>query len=88
VLPAAIGGILFSVGVKETYDDQIRRFWLKIRDDWLAHERMLDGNPPRRSRASARDLVPGMAGGQDRTAEPSEPPRAGYELAEYIMNRR
>ncbi len=27
VLPVVIGGFLLSVGVKTTYDDQIRRFW-------------------------------------------------------------
>lgn len=41
----ALAGIVFSVGVKEAYDDQIRRFWLEIREDWLAHERMLDQDP-------------------------------------------
>jgi hypothetical protein len=25
-----------------TYNDQIRRLWKEIGDDWLAHERMLD----------------------------------------------
>ena len=25
-----------------TYNDQIRRLWKEIDDDWLAHERMLD----------------------------------------------
>ncbi len=33
-----------------TYNDQIRRLWKEIGDDWLAHERMLDkGHPDSRS---------------------------------------
>lgn len=45
VLPVAIAGVALSVGVKFTYDDQIRRFWNEIRDDWRAHERMLAEDP-------------------------------------------
>ncbi len=26
------------------YNDQIRRLWKEIGDDWLAHERMVDGD--------------------------------------------
>jgi hypothetical protein len=40
-----LAGALVSIGVKITYDDQIRRFWSEIRDDWQAHERMLAGDP-------------------------------------------
>lgn len=28
-----------------TYNDQIKRFWDEIHDDWFAHERTLDENP-------------------------------------------
>ena len=45
VYPLAILGAAASVGVKFTYDDQIRRFWNEIRDDWRAHERMLAEDP-------------------------------------------
>jgi hypothetical protein len=37
VLPVVVAGGLASIGVKFTYDDQIRRFWKEIRDDWQAH---------------------------------------------------
>jgi hypothetical protein len=37
--------LLASTGTKVAYDDQIRRFWQEIRDDWRAHERMLAENP-------------------------------------------
>jgi len=45
VLPMVLAGALISTGVKFTYDDQIRRFWNDIRDDWRAHERMLAQDP-------------------------------------------
>jgi hypothetical protein len=45
VLPVVAAGALVSVGVKFTYDDQIRRFWNEIRNDWRAHERMLAQGP-------------------------------------------
>jgi hypothetical protein len=45
VLPVVVVGVLASAGVKFTYDDQIRRFWEEIRDDWFAHERMLAEDP-------------------------------------------
>jgi hypothetical protein len=45
VLPVVAVGVLVSVGVKFTYDDQIRRFWNEIRGAWLAHERMLAEDP-------------------------------------------
>jgi hypothetical protein len=38
-------GLLVSLGVKFTYDGQIRRLWDEIRDDWQAHERMLAEDP-------------------------------------------
>lgn len=38
-------GVLASIGVKVTYDEQIRRLWNEIRDDWQAHERMLAEDP-------------------------------------------
>jgi hypothetical protein len=40
-----VAGALASIGVKVTYDDQIREFWNEIRDDWQAHERMLAEDP-------------------------------------------
>jgi hypothetical protein len=45
VVPVVAVGVLISVGVKFTYDDQIRRFWNEIRDAWQAHERMLAEDP-------------------------------------------
>jgi hypothetical protein len=45
VLLLVAAGVLVGVGVKFTYDDQIRRFWNEIRDDWFAHERMLEEDP-------------------------------------------
>jgi hypothetical protein len=45
VLPLVVAGGLVSVGVKSTYDDQIRRFVNEIRDDWQAHERILAQDP-------------------------------------------
>jgi hypothetical protein len=45
VFPVVVGGLLVSVGVKETYDPQIKLFWDEIRDDWFAHERMLAEDP-------------------------------------------
>jgi hypothetical protein len=45
VLLFVAAGVLASLGVKFTYDNQIRRFWNEIRDDWFAHERMLDEDP-------------------------------------------
>jgi hypothetical protein len=45
VFPVVVAGVLASVAVKFTYDDQIRRFWIEIRDDWQAHERILAEDP-------------------------------------------
>jgi lecithin:retinol acyltransferase len=45
VAPVVILGIAASVAVKTTYDDQIRRLWNEIRDDWLEHERLLADDP-------------------------------------------
>lgn len=45
VSPVMVVGALASIGAKFTYDDQIRWFWNKIRDDWRAHERMLAQDP-------------------------------------------
>jgi hypothetical protein len=45
VLLLVATGVLVSLGIKFTHDDQIRRFWKEIRDDWRAHERMLDEDP-------------------------------------------
>jgi len=45
VLPVAIAGALASMGVKFTYDNQIRRFWKEIRRDWQAHELKLAQDP-------------------------------------------
>ena len=41
----AICGFAATIAVKTTYDDQIRRLWKEIRDDWEAHERMLADDP-------------------------------------------
>jgi len=45
VFPVAVAGSLVTIGVKFTYDDQIRQFWNQIRNDWRAHERMLAQDP-------------------------------------------
>ena len=45
VVPVVILGVAGSVAVKTTYDDQIRRLWKEIREDWLEHERLLDEDP-------------------------------------------
>ena len=45
VFPVVVTGGLASMGVKFTYDDQIRRFWDEIRQDWQAHERVLAHDP-------------------------------------------
>jgi hypothetical protein len=45
VFTVVVAGGLASMGPKVTYDDQIRRFWNEIRDDWQAHERMLAEDP-------------------------------------------
>jgi hypothetical protein len=45
VSPVMVVGALASMGAKFTYDDQIRRFWNEIRNDWRAHERMLSQDP-------------------------------------------
>jgi hypothetical protein len=45
VLPAVIGGALLTMGVKTTYDYQIKRFWNEIRSEWFTHERMLTEDP-------------------------------------------
>ncbi len=37
--------VIASLAAKFTYDNQIRRFWNEIRDDWQAHERMLAEDP-------------------------------------------
>ncbi len=45
VLPMMAVGALASLGVKFVYDEQIKRFWSEIRDDWRAHERVLAQDP-------------------------------------------
>jgi hypothetical protein len=45
VPPVMVIGALASTCAKYTYDDQIRRFWNEIRNDWHAHERMLAQDP-------------------------------------------
>jgi hypothetical protein len=45
VVPVLILGVAASVAVKTAYDDQIRRLWKEIREDWLEHERLLDEDP-------------------------------------------
>lgn len=42
---AVVGGVLVGLGVRYTYNHQIKLFWEEIRDDWFAHERMLDEDP-------------------------------------------
>ncbi|HEX9032739.1 MAG TPA: lecithin retinol acyltransferase family protein [Streptosporangiaceae bacterium] len=43
VLAAAI--VVASLAAIFTYNDQIKQLWQEIRDDWLAHERMLAEDP-------------------------------------------
>jgi hypothetical protein len=45
VVPVVGVGGLASLGVKVTYDDQIRRFWNEIRAGWQAHELVLEEDP-------------------------------------------
>jgi hypothetical protein len=45
VLRLVAAGVIAGLGVKFTYDHQIRRFWKEIREDWFAHERMLAEDP-------------------------------------------
>jgi hypothetical protein len=42
---AAVAWITVGMAAIGTYNHQIKRFWDEIRDDWLAHERMLDEDP-------------------------------------------
>lgn len=42
---AMVMGFAATIGVKTTYDSQIRRFWQEIRTDWEAHEHMLSNDP-------------------------------------------
>jgi hypothetical protein len=48
VSPVVIAGTAATIGVRFIYNDQIRRFWKEIRDDWEAHERMLAEDPRNR----------------------------------------
>ena len=41
-IPAIIVWIVGGYAAIATYNDQIRRLWKEIGDDWLAHERRLD----------------------------------------------
>jgi hypothetical protein len=41
-IPAIIVWVVGGYAAIATYNDQIRRLWKEIGDDWLAHERMLD----------------------------------------------
>ena len=43
--PAAVAAVVVSVAAIGTYNYQIKKFWEEIRDDWLAHERMLAEDP-------------------------------------------
>lgn len=45
VLGLVATGAAVSLGVRFTYNDQIKRFWSEIRDDWFANERMLEEDP-------------------------------------------
>ncbi len=59
VFPLVVAGAVTSMGIKFIYDDQIRRFWNEIRDDWRAHERMLAHDPRgyRQLQADARGII-------------------------------
>jgi hypothetical protein len=61
VFPVTTAGALASLGVKFIYDDQIRRFWNEIRNDWRAHERLL-AQDPRNDQALLPDLGIGRRG--------------------------
>jgi hypothetical protein len=41
----AIGGVILTVAVKQTYDLGIKKLWDEICDDWFEHERMLADDP-------------------------------------------
>jgi len=45
VTPAAIGSVALTIGTIGTYNHQIKKLWDEIKDDWLAHEGMLDQDP-------------------------------------------
>jgi hypothetical protein len=45
VFPVVVVGVLVTIGVKVTYDRQIKLFWDEIRDKWFAHERKLAEDP-------------------------------------------
>jgi Lecithin retinol acyltransferase len=43
--PVIVAWTVGGLAAIYTYNDQIRRLWNEIRDDWQAHERMLDEDP-------------------------------------------
>jgi hypothetical protein len=45
IFPVVVAGLLVSIGIKVTYDHQIKLFWNEIHDEWVAHERMLAEDP-------------------------------------------
>jgi lecithin:retinol acyltransferase len=45
VSPVMVGGALLTIGIRETYNHQIKLFWKEIRDDWFSHERVLAKDP-------------------------------------------
>jgi Lecithin retinol acyltransferase len=45
VRPVVVAATVATVGVRFTYNDQIKRFWKEIRGDWEAHEQMLAEDP-------------------------------------------
>lgn len=45
VSPVVVGGLLLSIGVRETYNRHIKRLWSEIRHEWFAHERILAEDP-------------------------------------------
>jgi hypothetical protein len=45
VFPVTVFATLLTIGVKVTYDHNIKHFWREIRDEWFAHEHMLAEDP-------------------------------------------
>jgi hypothetical protein len=43
--PVMVAWMAGGLAAIYTYNDQIRRLWNEIRDDWLAHEQLLDEDP-------------------------------------------
>jgi hypothetical protein len=59
-----IVGSAVSIAARATYNRGIKKLWDEVRDDWLAHERMLEEDP-RNGPASQKEhppAAPGQAG--------------------------